>query len=446
MHRIDTHEPIFWRTPGYPPFLALFYRYYGISHFAFDKNWYAQCASLWVQILCASFIPLLLFYCALLMTNHYSIAWLLAVISMVHPGFVLASTYLLSEGLALIFFYLFLLFLFKNIVARGSYYTISAAALMLGIYTWMRPMGEFIGYVSALLILCAGSGTWSGTAKKSLLFILLFVSSLAPWYWRNYQLTHEWFFCPTLGNYLICFSVPKILRRTLNKPLLECHGIAQKLAQQAGYKKLKALQGTNLHIAPTTSKTVAIPLVMNNPGYFVYDWFTEIIKTTFDLYSYQMVAMVNGSYWYDPLEEFLLTKIADTLYAHPVPWYVRFIAWVEFLGTILVWIGLCGGLWHFLRYNFFRAAQEITADFAKASTATQDERRKKNFKSVRPDSLTLLGTKGHERLWLVSLCLIGTIIGMTGGFGYARLRLPAEPLLIILSLTWWVWFTTKEKS
>jgi hypothetical protein len=32
---------------------------------------------------------------------------------------------------------------------------------------------------------------------------------------------------------------------------------------------------------------------------------------------------------------------------------------------------------------------------------------------------------------------------MTGGFGYARLRLPVEPLMIILALTF---FVLREKS
>ena len=37
--------------------------------------------------------------------------------------------------------------------------------------------------------------------------------------------------------------------------------------------------------------------------------------------------------------------------------------------------------------------------------------------------------------WFKLLFFTAAIIGMTGGFGYARLRLPVEPLLIILALT-----------
>src|SRR5271154_5293240 len=50
MFRPDTQEPIFWRTPGYPPYLAFFYKMSGIKSFEFNRNWYAQCIALWIQI------------------------------------------------------------------------------------------------------------------------------------------------------------------------------------------------------------------------------------------------------------------------------------------------------------------------------------------------------------------------------------------------------------
>lgn len=403
MYRADTHEPIFWRTPGYPPFLAFFYRYFGIQHYTFDTNSTAQCAALWFQIFISSFIPCILFYLALLLTQHYTIAMLTAWITALHPGLILASTYILTEGLALIFFYLFLLFLYKNCVrSSGSYYSIIASALLLSIYTWMRPMGECIGYGTTLLIFLGGIGSWSHTAKKAGLFLIIFFLTLFPWYWRNYNLTHEWFFCPTIGNYLNCFSVPKILRRTLSKPLTECHHIAQQHAGREVYKKRVALQGTGLYVSPNISKVVALPIIQQNFGYFIYDWIMEVSKTTFDFYTYHIIPMLNGSYWYDPIEEFLPDKIAACLYAYPMPWYLRLICWLEFLGALMLWIGLCAGFWKFV----------ITALV------------KNSFTSM-------------LHLWLVCLPMICIIIGMTGGFGYARLRLPAEPLLIILSLTFW---------
>lgn len=401
MYRIDTHEPIFWRTPGYPPYIAFFYWIFGIRGLPFDVNSTAQCAAIWVQIFFASFIPLILFCLAQLLTQQKIIATSCAWISVFHPGLVLASTYLLTEGLALIFFYLFLIFFYKNFLpqtSRGWIINTIIAALMLSMYTWMRPMGEFVAYFCTFMLAIGAIGKWYLKLARSSLFVILFFASIFPWYWRNHQLTGEWFFCPTIGTYLNVFSVPKILRRITNKPILECHSIAQQAAAIEIRKKRLELIGTGKHVSNNVCKNVSYPIIREYPGYFLYDWIMETVKTTFDLYSYQLVAMANDSYFYDPIEEFLPDKLVDCLYRAPLPWYARFTCWFETLFGLLLWMGIFAGLWIFVIKN-------------KVS---------------------------HMRhLWLITLPLIALVIGMTGGFGYARLRLPAEPLLIILSLTYW---------
>ncbi len=412
MHRIDTQEPIFWRTPGYPPYLAFFYRMCGIKSPRFEDNTTAQKASLWVQTAFASIIPIILFFLASILTHTAAIAYILAWIGVLHPGLVLASTYLLTEGLSLIFFYLFLLCFFYALLSERkkiSFISLLGAAFSLGIYTWMRPMGEFIGLLSFILLWLASYGSWTQKTARGLLFAFLFFGSLLPWYTRNYQLTGEWFFCPTIGTYLNCFSVPKILRRTLKKPIEECHKIAQINAGRATYQKRLRLRETGLHVSNNVCKEVAYPVIKNYPWFFIYDWIAENLKTTFDLYGYQLIPMINGSYWYDPIEEYLPEKITACLWNHEMPWYGRAVCWIEFIFSLLLWIGLLGGLWIFV----------LKAIITK--------------KTVPPFSQSLL------KVWIVSILMIGIIIGMTGGFGYARLRLPAEPLMLILSLTFWYW-------
>jgi hypothetical protein len=412
MYRTDVSLPIFWRTPGYPLFLAIWYYLMDQSPDSFQQARAAQQVALWVQIIAASTIPLLLFYLALLLTNHPLLSLGVAWIAVIHPGLVLASCYLLSEGIALIFFYLFLLAFYASCVRSQNirwYIAPLCAAGALSIYTWMRPMGEFLGYFSTLFLIIAAHGPWKQNLKKATLFFLVLITTLAPWYIRNHHLTGKWFFCPTIGNYLNCFSVPKILRRTLGKPLIECHALAQQTAQYALAYKRRALAGSGLYISPADCTNVALPIIMAHPAYFLYDWTNEVIKTTFDLYSYQIIPMLDGSYWYDPLEEFLPEKIAACLWRYPMPWPLRLLCWSELLSLITLWIGLALGLWLWW------------------------------WKRV--------ATIAH--LWWLCMPMIISIIGMTGGFGYARLRLPAEPLLIILSLASWFWLYHsygKEKS
>ncbi len=114
------NKPIFWRTPGYPLYLAFFYNWYGLQGVNLEDNKQAVLAALWVQILLCSLIPILLFYLAFMLTGIYSISWVTAWISVFHIGQVLASTYVLTEGLAVIFFYLFLLFFYKIIIHNQS--------------------------------------------------------------------------------------------------------------------------------------------------------------------------------------------------------------------------------------------------------------------------------------------------------------------------------------
>jgi hypothetical protein len=118
--RPDNNDPIFWRTPGYPLFLLPFYQFQGIKGGDFNANAPAQKQAIWTQIIIVSFIPLILFFLALLLTHSYPIAWITAWLSVFHIGFILASTHLLTDALASFFFYLFLLFFYKNFFIQSK--------------------------------------------------------------------------------------------------------------------------------------------------------------------------------------------------------------------------------------------------------------------------------------------------------------------------------------
>src|SRR5205807_276314 len=64
----------------------------------------------------------------------------------------------------------------------------------------------------------------------------------------------------------------------------------------------------------------AWPFIKNHPGYFIYDWMVEVIKTTFDLYASQLVAIAGNCYRWDPLVEYLDEKIKKCLYEQPMSW------------------------------------------------------------------------------------------------------------------------------
>jgi len=406
MSQPGNNNPIFWRTPGYPLYLAIFYAYYGIHSGVFEENSAAQKTALWMQIFLCSFIPIILWYLAYMLTHSYTVAWLTAWIAVFHLGLVLASTFFLTEGLAVLFFYLFLLYFLRMFLYTGmqNYTQMFIAMIMLSIYTWIRPMGEFVGILSSFMIIIFGQHNFFTNLKHALTFYGAFFVTLLPWYIRNYKRTGDWFFCPLSGVYLNVFCAPKILRRTMNLPLKQTWQYCVNQANNATRQAHQAIQGTGMFPSPLISKQVALPILLASPFYFCIDWLKEICKTTFDLYASQLVAFANGTFFYDPLEEFLTEKIAACLWTQPMPLLMRAICWFEFVWNIALWIGLIAGAWHYVIQPLWRA------------------------------------TSAKESLfwtWILCGIMVGAVIGMTGGFGYARLRLPVEPLMIILSLTYW---------
>lgn len=233
---------------------------------------------------------------------------------------------------------------------------------------------------------------------------------LSGWYIRNYNATGHWFYCPMFGPYLQTFCVPKIIRRLTGKPLDECiryafGSIAVEMKNETARLKQEA---PHLYVSKElVCFKLSIPWILQYPWYFMCDWIREVTKTTFDLYGSQLVSIVNKTHMWDPSEEFLLEKLALCLWKQPMPWAMRLICWLDALLYLLLWIGIFSGCWLF----FIRPL--ITGQFFDPSL------------------------QRIQAQWIKMGIITGALIIMTGGFGYARLRMAVDPLLIIMSLTAW---------
>jgi len=417
MHRADNNRPMFWRTPGYPLYLSWFYQIFGIKSFKFEDNRPAQIASIIIQIILDSLMAILIFFLALLLTKSLAISWITAWIYVIHIGFILSSTYILTETLGLVFIFPFFYYFYKSFGKQNWIKPILLAALFLSLHTWIRPMGQFLSVVSAIIILIADQIAWKVKFKKIALFMLVFFMLIAPWFVRNYNLTGKIFFCPMLGLYLNTFNAPKIVRDTKGIPLRQAIDSQYAIANKEAVKEylIARAQGKHL-VSEMVHMKAALPVILQHPFLFIRDWIKEVLKSTLDLYSSQLVEFAKGSYYYDPLEEFLTEKFTECLYKQKMHPFMRLIVYLELLFAILLWIGLLAGASVFMLYPLI-----------------------KQFKVS--DCIKKVGL-----LWLKISPMIGAFVIMTGGFGYARLRLPAEPLMTILSLTFWFWLFNKNKG
>lgn len=420
-------QPIFWRVPGYPVYLTFFYNLFD-SGTEFQDAQAAHKAAIWVQLFFCSFIPILIFFLAMSLTSNLLISWLAAWISVIHLGFVLSSTYILSDALALLFIVLFLIFFYKSFRLIGEAKTndsfrdylvnASIAALFLAIYAWIRPNGQFT-VVVAIILLLFGACAWRQKLIKIAFFAALFYGLIGGWIIRNYIHTGHLFYCPMSGPVLQSFCVPKLFRYETGRSFEECWRAVMTRTTQIIAHEMERIPRENPGMWASRElvcQQLAIPQIMKHPFVFLWEWVKEVGKTTFDLYSSQIVCMVNKSHTYDQLEEFLAEKLKLCLYAQPMSIGLHIIIWLEFLCALLKWIGLFAGCWVFLIrpiFNRFRVSNAI---------------------------------KRMSFLWLKVGFFVGSMLFMTGGFGYARLRLPVEPLLIILSLTFWYWFFVKENN
>ncbi len=247
--------------------------------------------------------------------------------------------------------------------------------------------------------------------------MLTFFLLISPWYIRNYQLTGRWFFCPMFGTYLNSFCAPRIVSSVNNVELLQAWKELGYVAEMR-YRELKPMyQRIGMHLPKEyVCGEIAWPIFLGHPWLACYDWMREVFKTTFDLYSSQLVAFVQGCFFYDPLIEYLSEKIQECLYKTPMPLLMRFVVYLELIYALLLWTGLFAGFWIYMLMPCIR-----------------------RFK-------VKSGLKEQFGLWISIIPMIAAVVFMTGGFGYARLRLPIEPLMIILSLTFWYWLLKNSNT
>lgn len=410
----EYEKPNFYRLPGYSLFLSIFYKLFGPI----------KTIALWFQIFLASFIPIFIFFLSLsLFPTNLLLAKIASIYSSVHLGFVLYSGFFMSESLFIFLFLLFAIFFFNFSIHPPSlqaavdiygkrWFNFFLSGLFLGLASLVRPVGHYFIILAIALILIFNS---FGNKKFKSIFLLSLGWFIPVSFWliRNFLLLHSIFFHTLPGGHFLYLSAARVAMHEQDcsywqarENLQKESEILIKLKEQKLGHPLNEIEHCKL------LESLAVKYFVKHPVLAIKNWFTDITRTTLSLYSAELIYLYNDrkeiDYFnknrttWDMFKRYLFPDVSSKL--------IKIILFFEILFFSFILLGLTLG---FLKLFFLIFIYLV------------------GFKSLTKKELFNIGT------WFKVMPFIALFILLSLSGGYARMRLPAEPFLIILSFSFW---------
>ena len=360
--------PYFYRLPGYPVFLAGIYSILGVNPYYV----------IGVQIVLASFMPVLVFFLSKRFFAVGRVAGLAALMTAVHPAFFIFPCMLMSE---ILFVFLFTIFLIKFIHGLETYFKPTLpflAGLVLGVISLIRPLGlPLVLACIFLTIIYPGLNVFCRFLKSFMLFVGWGLV-IGIWLLRNFLLTGTLF--------LHTFSGPHLLNHGATRIIMETHHISYEKAKELVQKALETIQKEPQVTHSCLQEKYAWDIMMRYPSTTIQFFIKNSIKTTISLYSAELLFVDSGGKlppydnkrtYADMIKRFLFPAVHNRA--------IPFVIYYELMYIIFLFAGF------------------------------------------------VLFLVQSTRVWplMLMLTFIALFIGMSCVCGFARLRLPIEPLLII---------------
>ncbi len=382
-------NPNFYRLPGYPLFLASGYKIFGID----TKN------VLWLQILLASFIPILIYFLALIiMPGNLLLARMASIYSAIHIGLTLYSGFFMSESL-----FIFLLLIFSILFFKNKH--LFSAGVFLGLAGLVRPIGHYLIFF-VIIILFFKNKNIKISLIKSLFLILGFIITVSPWLIRNYNLQGQVFLHSLPGGLFLNFAAARsvMIEKDLTYDRAKKY-LTREIDINAQDFKEKYNRSPNEIEYCNLQMDLALQYFKKYPLITIKNFLLDIFRTSFSLYSAEILYLENNRASIDYFSQKRTIKEMIYRYVNPKTDKigVQLLILFEILLFILILLGVFGGFILAI-LGFFVSKFEYIKNIY---------------------------------ICFLPIILLFLVIGLAGG--YSRMRLPAESFLIILSFIFYTY-------
>ena len=389
----------FYRVPGYSLFLSACYKMFGT-----DIK-----MALWIQVFIASFIPIFVFLLSLILfPENFLLAKASSIISAFHLGYVLFSGLEMTESFFIFFLSIFFILFFSHI-----YFW---AGIFLGIASLIRPVGHYLILVSIFLLIISKfdfvkkvilrPGGFRSQVKKSFILFLGWFLIVFWWLLRNWLFTGYLFFHTLPGIHFFKHSAAR-LRSSLDNCSysLALDNITKDANKLQNKKEIEFGRKLNEIEHCKLLEKISVDYFKVDPLLTLRHCLLNMFKTCFSLYSAELLFITSGGQlpeynnkrgWSDLFARFLFPQTTNL--------FLKIIIYLEIIFLFFLWIGFVGSIFDllFLKKQFFLLFQILS--------------------------------------------FIGLFVFVSLACGFARLRLPVESFLIVLSFRFWLNFLGTNRT
>jgi hypothetical protein len=400
-------SPQFYRLPVYPMFLAGCY--WLCEHLTpiFEVNC-PNIVPLLIQLFLSSLIPLLIFFLAkVIFVSSCTAATYASFLAVIHPGLLVFSGLIMSETLFIFFFLLFLILFFSLIsffvkspplIPRYTCFAdtrdirdikLLLAGAVLGIASLIRPAGHILWFLSALILLVSKLN-WQKKIVSFFSFSFGWLAIVGIWLLRNWLLTGYIFFHTLSGPHFLNHAAIRLTMKNNNYSYQQAKNVVYKqfeetIQNREFLKKKQLIEIEKSFVAEEITKKIMFQNFITTTKFFI----ENITKTFFSLYSSELLCI--DSHGNLPsysskrtLKEMLLRFLFPTVKNKLIIIFIYF----EIIFFLFLITGFMLFLWQILTFKI-----------------------------------------SHSLLVIFPFIAIFPILSLVCGF--ARLRLPIEPLILL---------------